>query len=1107
MYGAGGLGSFQWGQGCPLNSWKHRPLVGGVSIGTYWYDGGWEAGYTGSLCAIVRDKTDGKIVMLSNNHVLGRKTVYYDTNYEVPVQGQQQVVPGTYVLQPSWADYNYWYRISEQAYVALGYEPVGAWTDEEVAVRDAFFQEIICGEVKRVVPIQLGTDSDQDNQVDCGIASINQSLAYHGIFKAHVGPYPFAAKDEYATGDFAYISSRTTGYKSPDDSVSPYIASTTATTNVLYNESKIGKFTNQIMITSEEGNVSRGGDSGSPVLVYTGNIFKLAGIVFAGPADYDDVYVNHMEDVAEQMNIEAWDGRITIDTDSYAINFEDICYHKIKTVKKAMTHVPEYLYGNCQECENPVTFCFADEYGAQIINSIWKIPVKGEATIEKAVYLWFDKGDPQDRTPKDECSDGQYKITNVRITVANMDESFSGGTNQQGQECVDEKWISLRSDGVRTHYCDEMIDDNQSTFKAVGGGFTNASDYLAVGDFCADSARRIFIKITVPEGVESEGAVFPRLMVQYNVENESSSSESQSSSSVSSVSSISSSSLSSYSSSSLSSLSSSSSSSADSKSSSSSSESSSSSDATQQGIFYPAASADDGQCLTGGTGFSNSGNFLTLGDSGGSNYRIFIRFANVTIPEGAVIQSAFVRLTAGFSLSDTACNVDIRAQDEDNPDAPADAGEVTGAQLGTQVVNWDSISGWTDGTQYDTPDLTDVIQQIVGRNYWDSGDALIIHMIDDASTDNAVRYASAYDYLSAAEKAELHVTWVEGSASSSSSSISSSESSSSESSLSSSSESSLSSSLSSSSESSLSSSLSSSSSSSESSESSSESSESSSSSSSAESKSSTSSYSSLSSSSESSDSSSSESSLSSSSESSISSSSDSSDSSSSSSSSDSSSSESSSESKSDSSSSSESTSSSSASSSSYSFHESTQEGTFTGAANEDDGYCYSDSTGFTNTGSGIWLGSVSDKYTYAFFRFTSVTIPQGSTIRNAYIRFDVDQATRTGDTQLEIVAHDADDVAAGDIDSAAEITGASVTAAIGWPDVESFYTGNQYDTPDITSALNTVVNRGSWSSGNAVCIQVRDNGSSLNHNRYVNSWDYTSGSGDVPKLIVDWLVP
>jgi hypothetical protein len=162
-----------------------------------------------------------------------------------------------------------------------------------------------------------------------------------------------------------------------------------------------------------------------------------------------------------------------------------------------------------------------------------------------------------------------------------MDGSFSGGTNEQGQECVDEKWISIRSDGVRTHYCDEMIDDNQSTFKAVGGGFTDSADYLAVGDFCADSARRLFIKVTVPEGVESEGAVFPKLVVQYNVENESSSSESSSSissASVSESSSLSSSeSKSSSSSSSESSLSSSSDSSSSESSLSSSSESSSSS--------------------------------------------------------------------------------------------------------------------------------------------------------------------------------------------------------------------------------------------------------------------------------------------------------------------------------------------------------------------------------------------------------------------------------------------------------------------------------------------------------------------------------------------------
>ena len=596
-----GGGSFYWGNGCPLHAWKHRPLVGGVSIGTYWFDyydpvlgNVWDEKSSGTLCAVVRDRVDGKIVLLSNNHVFTRGLAYYDLNYSVPSGGVQSIEPLTYVTQPGWGDYNYWYRISEQTYAALGYEPSGAWTPAERAVRDAFFQEVICGEVKRMVPIQFGTDSDQDNQVDCAIASVNQGLAYHGIFKAHVGPYPFASKGEYGSGDVVYISSRTTGYRSPDDSVSPYILSTDAITNVQYagGDSGIGKFTDQIMITSEEGNVSRSGDSGSPVLVYASNVFKLAGLIFAGAAGYDTVYANHIENVASQMNIEAWDGRITAPTGAYGVGFESTCYHKISTVKKALTHVPDYLYGDCEECENPVTFSFADEQGVELINSIWEVPVKGQATLEKTVYLWFDRGDPQDRTPKEDCSEGQYKITNIRVSVANQDGSFSGGTNQQGQECVDEKWISIRSDGVRTHYCDEMIDDNQSTFKAVGGGFTNSADYLAVGDFCADSARRLFIKVTVPEGCSSEGAVFPKLVVQYNVENESSSSESSSSISSESVSESISSSLSvSQSSSSSSSESQSSSSSSSQSSSSVSSLSSSSSSQSSSSESSPSSSS------------------------------------------------------------------------------------------------------------------------------------------------------------------------------------------------------------------------------------------------------------------------------------------------------------------------------------------------------------------------------------------------------------------------------------------------------------------------------------------------------------------------------------
>jgi hypothetical protein len=574
--------------GCPRHSWKHRPLQGGISIAPYYFDFYsavlgyvWDEGATGTLGAIVRDKNDGNLVGLTNNHVLSRDTAYYDVNYKVPSGGQQSIAAGTYITQPSFKDFIFWYRIGNRWDEIYGYEGADITDDERVLFNQFIFNSIVIGEAKRIVPIQFGTDADQNNLVDCGVASINQNLAYHGIYKLHAGPYPFATRGEYTTGDSVYISSRSTGFRDPDNDPIPYIVSINAITNVSYNggDSGTAKYTDQIMLQTEgDPPISRGGDSGSIIIVYTGNIFKVVGLEFAGTGDGLTTYANHIDNVADELNIESWDGSITLPTHSYGASFDDVCYHKVQTVKRVQSHVPDYIYGNCEECADPVEYSFADEYGAEIINSIFEIPIVGEATEEKSIYLWFDRGDPQSRTPKEDCADGEYKITDVRISVANKEGAFSGGSNEEGQECVDEKWISVRSDGVRTHYCDEeMPDDNQTVFKPIGGGFTNADDYLAIGDFCADSARKILFKITIPEGAESETAVFPKIVVQYNVGNESSSSESSSSSLSSSSLSVS---QSSSSSSSLSVSKSSSSSSSESSSSDSSSSDSSSSESS-----------------------------------------------------------------------------------------------------------------------------------------------------------------------------------------------------------------------------------------------------------------------------------------------------------------------------------------------------------------------------------------------------------------------------------------------------------------------------------------------------------------------------------------------
>jgi hypothetical protein len=370
-----------WGSGCHKSAWKHRPLVGGISISTVKDPYGTpDLGSRATLGAIVKDSTTNRLVMLSNNHVLCNDTAVYDTNYKVP-DGGVQALDGEYIMQPAKSDYQVWYDI------------------ETFDNTHPDWNGLIVGRSLRVHPIQFGTDSDQDNQVDGGIGDIDIGSPSSAIFLLHAGPFPFADLSEYTSGDPVYISSRTTGYKPPPTA---YIVSTNSTSNVLYGsgDNSTAKFTNQILIDCEDDDDSivKSGDSGSVVVAYINNMYKIIGLLFAGTTDHKTIFANRIEDVASTLNIEAWDGKITLPINSYGASFDDVCYHKIKTVKRHLTHVPDYIYGDCEECQNPVVISFTDETGNNVINDIWEIPIVGGATLRKHFIFGLIK-----ETLKTEC--------------------------------------------------------------------------------------------------------------------------------------------------------------------------------------------------------------------------------------------------------------------------------------------------------------------------------------------------------------------------------------------------------------------------------------------------------------------------------------------------------------------------------------------------------------------------------------------------------------------------------------------------------------------------------------------------------------------------------
>lgn len=183
------------------------------------------------------------------------------------------------------------------------------------------------------------------------------------------------------------------------------------------------------------------------------------------------------------------------------------------------------------------------------------------------------------------------------------------------------------------------------------------------------------------------------------------------------------------------------------------------------GIFYPTESADDGYINS--WYYYPSADYITIGKSGttnGDTFNTFLRARLVTIPQGSTITTAFVRFTAYASLSGNTTKHIIYGHDVDNaPNILTDeVGGVTDffyCPKTTANVTWNGIESWVDGNTYDTPELSTIIQEIINRAGWESGNNLQILFKDNGSSNNAYRRASSLEYSGGSEKSELHIVY------------------------------------------------------------------------------------------------------------------------------------------------------------------------------------------------------------------------------------------------------------------------------------------------------------------------------------------------------------
>ncbi len=140
-----------------------------------------------------------------------------------------------------------------------------------------------------------------------------------------------------------------------------------------------------------------------------------------------------------------------------------------------------------------------------------------------------------------------------------------------------------------------------------------------------------------------------------------------------------------------------------------------------------AASSDDAEESASGSMNLASYDLELIDDRG--NQTVGIRFVGVGIPQGATIVDAYVQFKTDETTSQ-ATALTIEAQDTDNAQPFTYSTWNISNRTTTGVDVWWDPAAWTTvgeaGAAQRTPDLSSIIQEVVNRPGWSSGNSLVL---------------------------------------------------------------------------------------------------------------------------------------------------------------------------------------------------------------------------------------------------------------------------------------------------------------------------------------------------------------------------------------------
>jgi len=135
------------------------------------------------------------------------------------------------------------------------------------------------------------------------------------------------------------------------------------------------------------------------------------------------------------------------------------------------------------------------------------------------------------------------------------------------------------------------------------------------------------------------------------------------------------------------------------------------------------------------------------------------RFENIQVPRNANIENAYVRFTVDGEYT-TPIQVQINGEASGNPLIYSEASPPTNRVKTYNSALWNITETWNLGEQYNTPDLSAIIREIVIRDDWNPGQPISLIISNAGSTD--VRRVIGFERAEGdpdLETAELIITY------------------------------------------------------------------------------------------------------------------------------------------------------------------------------------------------------------------------------------------------------------------------------------------------------------------------------------------------------------